>query len=58
MLYYSICLNILTLQTEWDSFLGEIDNQLKGDQSTSRLTVGSQGPCDMQLIDARTERLV
>ncbi len=42
------------LETDWNVFLKKTDSQLAEDKSQSKLHIGSPGPCDIEIKDART----
>ena len=47
-------------EDEWDSFLKEIDAKMNssGNGKAEDLVVGSHGPCELEVTDASSERLV
>ncbi|KAI8479193.1 hypothetical protein Bbelb_430870, partial [Branchiostoma belcheri] len=46
------------VEEQWDRFLQDVDKQLNADRAGEDLRVGSLGPVDVPLVDARTGRSV
>uniref|UniRef100_A0A914BFB4 Uncharacterized protein n=1 Tax=Patiria miniata TaxID=46514 RepID=A0A914BFB4_PATMI len=44
------------LESDWNAFLKDTESQLSKGEAQSSLSIGSPGPCDIELKDARTGR--